>query len=526
MRSTTVGSSALPILFTICGSGLAASQPTPPSPTPTPSVAATAPAVETIDQAAMKGDLEVVRKLVSADPALVNAPGENGITPFALAAAFGHVEVVRFLLERGADVNARDRRGITALHVAVWRNRPEIVRLLLEKGADDKATGPGGLTPLHMAAMNAQIDIAGLLIERKAAVDARTVYGNSALHLAAAANVDDVMARLLVEAGADVNAANALDGTTPLDLAQREQGTAVAQFLRSRGGKASSDAARALRGPYLGQSPPGVTPVLFAPNLVSTENSELCAVFSPDETEFYFARRERERGVRMRTVTREGGIWRSPRLVAFAGDYSSVDMFMTRDGQRLYYCSNRALDGKGAAKTDTDIWVAIRAAGGWSEPVNLGDAVNSGENDYYPTLTAKGDLYFSSPRAGGMGGNDLYRARVAEGQFGRAENLGSPINTDKWEFDPFIAPDESFILFASNRPGNVGDSDLYVSFHSQDGSWATPENMGEPINSVGPEYTPMMSPDGKYLFFTSGRGGPDDIYWVAATVIERFRPRP
>jgi hypothetical protein len=273
----------------------------------------------------------------------------------------------------------------------------------------------------------------------------------------------------------------------------------------------------------MGQAPPGTTPVVFAANLVSTEAIELCAVFSPDGSEFYFARSERERGARMRSVTRENDVWGAARPFVVAGDYSSVDMFVSRDGQRLYYCSNRALDGKGAAKEDTDIWVATRAAGGWSEPVNLGDAVNSGENDYYPTFTAKGDLYFSSPRAGGAGGNDIYRSRLAGGTLGRAENLGPPINTEKWEFDPFIAPDESYIIFASNRPGSLGGSDLFISVRGPDGSWAPPENLGEPINSIAPEYTPMLSPDGRYLFFTSGRNGPDDIYWVDASVIARFR---
>jgi hypothetical protein len=97
---------------------------------------------------------------------------------------------------------------------------------------------------------------------------------------------------------------------------------------------------------------------VLAPNLVSTEATELCAVFSPDGTELYFARAEPEHGHRTRAVTRESGVRGSVRPAAFAGDYSSVDMFMSRDGQRLYFCSNRSLDDQGAAKADTDIfWV-------------------------------------------------------------------------------------------------------------------------------------------------------------------------
>ncbi len=523
MGNPVVGSGALAIVLTLCGSGRAAGQLSSPPPAPTPEPTVAAAAGDTIHQAAMKGDLEAVKRLVAANPALVDAPGVDGIAPLAFAAAFGRTDVAAFLLDRGAGVRARDRRGSTALFVAVWRNRTEIVRLLLDKGADGKAVGPGGLSALHIAAMNAQVDIARLLIERHADLGARDAYGNSPLHLAAAANSADAMARLLVEAGAAVNATNVLDGTTPLDLAVREGRSAVADFLRGRGGKASAEAATPLRGPYLGQTPPGATPVQFARNLVSTETTELCAVFSPDGSEFYFARSERERGPRIRAAKRENGVWGNPKPVGFVGEYSSVDMFMARDGQSLLFCSNRALDGKGAAKTDTDIWVARRVAGGWSEPVNLGEAVNSAANDYYPTLTARGDLYFSSPRAGGAGGNDIYRARLTEGGFGPAENLGSPINTEKWEFDPFIAPDESFLIFASNRAGSLGDSDLYISFRTPDGSWAPPQNMGEPVNSVGPDYTPMLSPDGKYLFFTSGRGGPDDIYWVDASVIGHLR---
>ena len=79
--------------------------------------------------------------------------------------------------------------------------------------------------------------------------------------------------------------------------------------------------------------------------------------------------------------------------------------------------------------------------------------------------------------------------------------------------DPFIAPDQSWLIFASERPGGYGAADLYVSFRRPDGTWGEPKNLGPSVNTAGSEYTPMLSPDGRYLFFTRGRFG-DDIYWV------------
>ena len=152
--------------------------------------------------------------------------------------------------------------------------------------------------------------------------------------------------------------------------------------------------------------------------------------------------------------------------------------------------------------------------------------MNSPKDDVYPTLTARGDLYFCSRREGGQGRHDIYRARLVDGRFARPENLGSPINSEASDFDPYVAPDESYIIFASDRPGGLGNADLYIRFRGKDGAWSEPRNMGAPVSSPYLDYAPMLSPDGKYLFFTSGRGGADDIYWVDARVIDAMRPRP
>lgn len=144
-----------------------------------------------------------------------------------------------------------------------------------------------------------------------------------------------------------------------------------------------------------------------------------------------------------------------------------------------------------------------------------------GADDYFPTLTRSGTLYFSSNRPGGLGQSDIYRVRRLAGRWAAPENLGAAVNTPGLEFDPFVSPDETYLVFASERPGGHGGADLYVTAWKADGTWTTPVNLGPRVNSKFEDYAPMVSPDGRYLFFTSGTPGSDDVYWIAASVIRR-----
>jgi Tol biopolymer transport system component len=141
----------------------------------------------------------------------------------------------------------------------------------------------------------------------------------------------------------------------------------------------------------------------------------------------------------------------------------------------------------------------------WSEPEHLA-VVNSETSEWFPTVSKNGNLYFGSERPDGKGKCDLYVSRLVDGKYQTPENLGEPINTVANEVEPFIAPDENYIIFAgTGLPKSRGAYDIYVSF-CRDDVWTKPMNLGDKINSAGWDFSPKVSPDGKWFFFTSNRG--------------------
>ncbi|MGI8470377.1 MAG: TolB family protein, partial [Pyrinomonadaceae bacterium] len=199
----------------------------------------------------------------------------------------------------------------------------------------------------------------------------------------------------------------------------------------------------------------------------------------------------------------KNGKWNTPEVAPFSGQYSDADPFITPDGAKLFFISDRPTTAK--PKSDTDIWMMEKtASGAWGEPKNL-ESINSDTNEWYPTIAENGTLYFGSERAGGFGSSDIYRSRFADGKYQKPENLGDAINTGFNEYEPFIAPDESFLIFVScKRADSVGGCDIYVSYN-RNGAWTKPKNLGDKINSNRNEYSPKISLDGKYFFWTSCR---------------------
>ena len=309
-----------------------------------------------------------------------------------------------------------------------------------------------------------------------------------------------------------------------------------------------------LKGPYLGQKPPGKTPEYFAPGIVTTRYHEHSApALSPDGKwifwSVFLAPLQTEAPQVILYSKRVKEQWSLPEVAPFSGQYMEGGPCFSFDGQKLFFGSCRSLNGKDKPK-DWDIWYVNKTLDGWSEPVNLGLPVNSEKDERQPSITRDGTLYFISENKEYKYDLCISRSRFINGKYEAPQVLAEPINLkDTYTWCPYIAPDESYLLFASERKDDLGLGDMYISHRRTDDTWKEPTNLGEPICSKNQDRFPGISPDGKVLFFTSKRksfgsyfekpqsldalknryskpgNGLEDIYWVDITIIDDLKPK-
>ncbi|MDH4271827.1 MAG: hypothetical protein OEW18_07605 [Candidatus Aminicenantes bacterium] len=279
------------------------------------------------------------------------------------------------------------------------------------------------------------------------------------------------------------------------------------------------------QGEYLGQKKPGLIPEVFAPGIVSGEFMEHSPPsFSPDGKEVYWSPDFRDSGrvgASIYVLTQKEGRWTAPRVADFSIPYADYNPVLTSDGKRLFFFSGRTEQGQIDEKA-SEIWMVDRLGSGWSKPRHVPIENRPGYLMTQFSLTKDGILYFSSQDDEEASWN-IYRARFNGTSFVGTEKLRDPINTPGLEIYPFVAPDESYLIFTSrDRPDGQGGMDLYISFRKPDGTWTEPRNMGPEINTSAVEAFASTSPDGRYLFFASSRNGNVDIYWVDAAIIEEL----
>ena len=473
---------------------------------------------------AAHGGHKEIMELLAASGADVNATDNYGLPILFRAVQGSRAETAEFLLSRGADPNYRIDLGITPLFWAVNAGDREMVELLEAHGGDLRCRMNDGGTLLHLAASNGKDETGRYLISRGLDVNAEKRYGVTPLHLAAVFGHMG-MAGCLIENGARIDASSPYAGT-PIHLAVAGGQDEMAEYLLSQGAKNPEREFPELHGEYFGMNRPGMKPEIFAPGvMIHAHWPHSPIIFSNDGTEAWWSATSFYGDFqRVWFMKQENGRWRPPHIAPFCkeGDYIDGGPFLSPDGDRLYFMSTRPLERGGEIK-DPDLWYVERLGDGWGAPINPGAPVNTSAAMGYGTMSDRGTLYFQCANCEGSRGlTDIYMARWADGKFTPPENLGSMINSEYFESTPYIAPDESYLLFVSNRPGGYGrQSEIYVSFNGG-GAWAEPRNLGEIIN-VGQTTCPYVTPDGKYLFFISERDGSRDFYWVDAGIIEEVR---
>ena len=246
-------------------------------------------------------------------------------------------------------------------------------------------------------------------------------------------------------------------------------------------------------------------PKMFAEGIISTGDYETHPAFSPTGDTLYFLKCLSDAQFCSIAVSyKRNNNWSAPEIVPFSGKYIDADPFVTKDGNAIYFVSNRPLHEGEQTKQDWDIWKVQRTTSGWSETVCLDSPLNSAGNEFFPTMADNGDLYFGSDRTGGKGRADIYVSKFINNQYVQPVNLGDSINTPDNEYEPFIAPDESYLIFMATYPNGIAHADFYISYN-KNGVWSKAEKLPEPINSYATEWGGKVTRDGKYFFFGSSR---------------------
>jgi tetratricopeptide (TPR) repeat protein len=198
---------------------------------------------------------------------------------------------------------------------------------------------------------------------------------------------------------------------------------------------------------------------------------------------------------------------------------------VSADGQVLFFSARGREDSKGSY----DIYTSAFKNGKWEKAQNI-EELNTSGWEALPSISAdKKTLYFTSIRAGGLGGRDIWYSTFQNGKWGEAKNMGAPINTNEDDQAPFIHPDGKTLYFASQSPNGLGGFDIYVSRKNTDSTWAKPENLGAPLNSEKNEVSLSVSLDGKYAYFSRSRDSrsltaKEDIHYFQ--LHKKVQPQP
>ena len=268
-----------------------------------------------------------------------------------------------------------------------------------------------------------------------------------------------------------------------------------------------------LKGPYLGQKPPGKTPEIFTPGIVSTDYHDFGITFSKDGREMFFTRREdRQTGNRILHMKEKNGRWTKPAPAPFASDYRESEPNFSPDGKKIYFNSRRPVPEGIKTLNEMNVWIVQKKGDLWGEPYLLGSPVM----DIIPmmvTETLKGTIYTTGNVERG-----IYKADFENNRFNTPERLPEVIHTVNWAGHPYIAPDESYLIYDANIDSECSKN-LFISYRLDENKWTKPVNLSTYLNLPKRSWCPFVTFDRKFFFFCIA----GDIYWVDAEFIEELK---
>lgn len=270
---------------------------------------------------------------------------------------------------------------------------------------------------------------------------------------------------------------------------------------------------------------PTDTPLVFAPDIISIDNHVSASItFNPDMTELFFNRRKPNESHNLYTMKLIDGKWSTPKPASFSTNKEYLDFHsrFTPKGNRLYFGSTRPPnDTLTTSNTPRRLrqWYIEKDRSGWGEPILMGKPFT----DIYIMCTTpaeNGNLYFTSSEKGTIPQEAIYYAINQGSQYTNIKRMGKEINfLSEWTAHPYIAKDESYIIYDSEQATEPDNGDLFISFNHS-GTWTESFSLGPKINTKMNEGAATVSPDGKYLFFSRGEEKvrkDGSTYWVSKT---------
>jgi len=205
------------------------------------------------------------------------------------------------------------------------------------------------------------------------------------------------------------------------------------------------------------------------------------------------------------SITKKNSKWSKPKVASFSGQFFDLEPFFSHDGLKLYFVSTRPINDSTNTPKDFDIWFVKRKdlKSDWSPPKNMGPPINTKHGEFYPSIAKNGNFYFTRDNPELKRKDDIYMSKNINGKLSSPIALADTINSEGYEYNAFIAPDESYLIYGCyNRKDGLGSGDLYISYNTKEG-WTKAENMGKKVNSTKMDYCPFVDTKTNTLYFTS-----------------------